>query len=155
MQFIEENRQLIIILLSGGFIGGFITGAIQIISLVNSRRDKRRELLSALEEQERTDTAERNRMSREGQAETNKELRQIIQDKKEECERLEKKIQMIEQNSSLSGITVTGMYRSYRELGADIGRIEVMAMREVTYDILRAGIEDLKKTYDQLGDKMP
>ena len=73
----------------------------------------------------------------------------------DENKRLNAELKELRDSPSLSFTTKTNWYKCYRELGARISGLEMQILKELPHTDLMTGHEELKKKYDELGEKMP
>lgn len=137
------------------FGGGMITAIIAVSKEIRERVAEKKKQKTVDEQQHLSNTVELQRLENESDEAAWKRLNSMLEKSEAENDRLCKELEKLQGSPSLSETTKTRWYKCYRELGAQIGKLEMLIIRQAKPDGLLTSLEDLKKKYDELGEKMP
>ena len=143
------------ILYALGGSGGLIAISFTILKWIYPRVAKHLAERRAQRLIDQSQSVEMRRLDNDEEQIIHNEYKAIIQEKKDECERLEKKIKELESNHSLSRPTMTKIYSAMRGVGRQIDNVENLVRTDETKENIIIEIGVLQQKFEELDKLLP
>lgn len=137
------------------FGGGLITAVIAASKEIRERVAEKKKQKAAADDLHLSNAVERQRLDNESESAAWQRNLEMLERSQREEQRLRLEIEQLRGASSMSSLTVTQWYKCYRELGRKIDKHETQIAREIPHRELADSLLDLRRKYDELGEKMP
>lgn len=144
-------KEIIIALVSGGFVGGLI----QFLKFITERIDAKRQEKLEERRQNITEAAELQRIEIQGGEAVEAALWKLLEEKKAEIVALKDELKRCNDGNSLSQPTLTKIYAAVRKLGRQINNLDWLVAKEETHGNLAIEMEILKQNFDELEKILP
>ena len=134
---------------------GTIKAIVEVYKILAERIEVKRKEKKAVAEQHLSQNIEMRRLDRETENVSYERLCSLLEKSEKEEERLRGELEKVQATSELTDGEIMKIYQAFRALGKAIDTVDwIIAKKDGCADLTEP-LENLKKKYDELGERLP